>query len=198
MNCTSCAFWFLYVTMWIILVLWLAHSTFLMTYPRNFNVYWNVFSSIFVVTINFLGHALHFLKSSKKAIFFDALLIIFLIFIGPVLLTLTLVGTITDSINYDQEFCLGGCVINIQAISIFFRILHYIILYIISIFGLALGSLYLYFICFSRGHENRLLKSVFIPREKRGDSFHKKPLHERLMEKSPSLELKGITRTSSF
>lgn len=79
-----------------------------------------------------------------------------------------------------------------------FRISHYIILYIISFFGLTLGSLYLYFICFSRGQENRLLRSVFLPREKRGDSFHKKPLHERLMEKSPSLELKGIARTSSF
>jgi hypothetical protein len=71
-------------------------------------------------------------------------------------------------------------------------------LYIISIFGIALGSLYLYFICFTRGKENRLLETVFDTREKRGDSFHKKSLHEKFLEKSPSLEHKGITRTSSF
>lgn len=35
---------------------------------------------------------------------------VFLFFIGPVLLGLSLFGSLTDSINYDQAICKRGCV----------------------------------------------------------------------------------------
>lgn len=72
---------------------------------------------------------------------------LFLFFIGPVLLGLSLFGSLTDSINYDQAICRRGCVSVIQAMSIFFRDFHSVLLYIVSIFGLGSGFLFVISIC---------------------------------------------------
>lgn len=148
------------------------------------------------MNLDVLAHLIYFLRNTTKTWLFNLLLVLFLIGQGPVLLFLSLFGSITDSINYDQEFCKYGCVSIIKALSIFFRDFHSILLYILSIFGLGCGSLFIYFLCFSRGKASRLLQTLFAPKTTK--STKPRSIHEQLLDKSSILAHKPVGRTSSF
>jgi hypothetical protein len=116
MSLFSTTLWFLYALKLTIISSWLAHSIYLMTFPysllsRNLNVYWNLISSLFILFLDILAHVLYFFKNSIPSALFDVILILFLVGVGPIMIFLSLFGSFTDSINYDQELCKRGCVI---------------------------------------------------------------------------------------
>ena len=136
--------WNLYISKFLFLFAWLAHSIYLTTFPYslfrvNINVIWNLICSIYLIILDVLGHILNFIRRPKdKTSKRDSIKVLFAIFwllAGPILLTLTVYGSLTDSINYDMVFCRRGCVWINQLISILLKDIHFVVLFIMSIFS---------------------------------------------------------------
>ena len=119
MRFLSILSWNLYISKFFFLFAWLAHSIYLTNFPYdlirvNINVIWNLFCSIYLIILDILGHIVYFSRKPKnkasKKDSIKALFVLFWLLAGPILLTLTVYGSLTDSINYDMVFCRRGCV----------------------------------------------------------------------------------------
>ena len=70
-----------------------------------------MFSSVFLLFLDFLGHLVYVLKDTEYRFLYKSCIIALLIGAGPVLLTISVFGSLTDSINYNKIICKKGCVI---------------------------------------------------------------------------------------
>lgn len=76
---------------------------------QDFSSMWNILTSILILVLDCLMHASVFTHNRSRTLH-RVLLILFIIGIGPVLLIMSLLGSVNDSIDYSDLFCEGGCV----------------------------------------------------------------------------------------
>lgn len=150
-------------------------------------MHWNIFTSVFLLFLDLLGHLIYFTMNTAHTTLCNLCLRVFLLGIGPVFLCLTLVGSLTDSINYNKVFCKTGCLL-----SVFFRDVHTVILFLISMFGLICGLLYLYELFFIGSRESNILGMFF------KSMTHENHASQNLSENFLEIPKKGVNRTFSL
>ena len=114
MYCKACCIFVFYLVKSLGIFSWVLRSLFLLhqrysLHSQDMDSIWNIFTSLFVLFLDLVLHVCYLVHDCSPLLH-KICLVFILIGIGPVLLSLSLLGSLTDSISYDDVFCESGCV----------------------------------------------------------------------------------------